>query len=277
MRRRRRQDGPADNTDRWLLTYADMITLLLAFFIVMYSMSRIDAKKFDEMARALDGILKGGHSIVNRHPDNFDKTGHGLLKLGDLKMIQQLIEQNFDSLGRKEEVQTEVTERGLVVHVVESALFKQASADLEPRAMEVLDLIWERIKDTPNHIRIEGHTDDRPINTAQFPSNWELSSARATAVVRYFVGNYSVPPGKVSALGYGEYRPIRPNNTTENRAHNRRVDVVVLTMELSMTEPTSQLYGLSEQEQFVPQPVENPSPQQSQNEPSAFPSDGVTR
>ncbi len=262
LRRRRRQNRPADNnTERWLLTYADMITLLLAFFVVMYSMSRIDAKKFDQMAVALDGILKGSRSIVNRHPDNLDKTGHGLLKLGDLSMIQQTLKENFDSLGRKDEVQTEVTERGLVVHIVESALFKQGSAYLEPRAMEVLDLIWERIKDTPNHIRIEGHTDNRTINTAQFPSNWELSSARATTVVRYFVDNYSVTPGKVSALGYGEFRPVRPNNTTENRARNRRVDVVVLTMELSLTEPSSQLYGLTDQGPFIPPSAENPSPQ----------------
>jgi len=108
--------------------------------------------------------------------------------------------------------------------------------------MELLDLIADQIQDKPNHVRVEGHTDDRPIQTAVYPSNWELSSSRATAVVRYYVGNRAIPPDRISALGFGEYRPIMPNTSVENRARNRRVDVVILTMELTLTEPTSQLY-----------------------------------
>lgn len=246
LRRHRRKKEPDENLDRWLLTYADMITLLLAFFIVMYSMSQVDAKRFGKMAEALDGILKGGRSILDKNSEDQYEVGHGLLKLGNLRMIQIQVEKKFEELGRNEEVQTEVTERGLVVHVVESALFIPGVADLQPKAMEVLDLIYTRIKDAPNHIRVEGHTDDRPIRTIQFPSNWELSSARATEVVRYFIENYNIPPGKISALGYGQYRPVEPNNSVENRARNRRVDIVLLTMELSMKEPSSQFYGLAE-------------------------------
>jgi len=108
--------------------------------------------------------------------------------------------------------------------------------------MEVLDLVAQQVKDRPNHIRVEGHTDDRPISTAIFPSNWELSSARATSVVRYLSDSHGIAPDRISALGYGEYRPIKPNNSVENRAKNRRVDVVVLTMDLTLTEPTSQNY-----------------------------------
>ncbi|MFQ5454453.1 MAG: flagellar motor protein MotB, partial [Candidatus Zixiibacteriota bacterium] len=93
---------------------------------------------------------------------------------------------------------------------------------------------------------IEGHSDDRPINTLLFPSNWELSTSRATQVVRYFIDNYGLPPNKISALGYGEYRPVKPNNSIENRAKNRRVDIVILTMELSLKEPSSQLYYLTQ-------------------------------
>jgi chemotaxis protein MotB len=111
--------------------------------------------------------------------------------------------------------------------------------------VEVLDLICENVKETPNHVRVEGHTDDRPINTLQYPSNWELSSARATEVVRYFINNHSMPPDRISALGYGQYRPVRPNNSIENRATNRRVDVVILTMELTLKEPSSQMYYLA--------------------------------
>lgn len=245
MRRRRKKESCDENLDRWLLTYADLITLLLAFFIVMYSMSQVDAKKFGKMAEALNGILKGGDQIIDSGELNEEISGHGLLKLGNLRMIQQKIEEKFSKLGREEELQTEITERGLVVHIMESALFREGSSVLENRAVEILDLVYARIKDLPNHVRVEGHTDDRPINTPKFPSNWELSAARATEVVRYFIDNHAMPPDKVSALGYGKYRPIRANNSIENRAKNRRVDIVVMTMDLTVKEPTSQFYYLT--------------------------------
>lgn len=247
MRRNRKSDDPKEDLGRWLLTYADLITLLLAFFVVMYSMSQIDAKKFGKVAQALHGVLKGGESIL-WHDDQQSTKGHGLLKLGNLRMLQAKIEEKFKHLGRQGEVQTEITERGLVVHILESALFNEGSAVLQPKAVEVLDLIYEKVKEMPNHIRVEGHTDDRPINTLQYPSNWELSSARATEVVRYFINNHSMLPDRISALGYGEYRPVRPNNSIENRAINRRVDVVILTMELTMKEPSSQMYYLADNE-----------------------------
>jgi chemotaxis protein MotB len=244
LRQRKKKDNQRkDNLERWLLTYADLITLLLAFFIVMYSMSRIDAKKFGRMAEALNGILKGGDDLITMSDDDSYAKGHGLLKLGNLKMLQKIIQEKFKHLGRDNDVQTEITERGLVIHIVESALFDEGSAILKSKAMEVLDLVYEDIRDKPNHIRIEGHTDDRPIRTPQFPSNWELSAARATEVVRYYIDNYSFPPDKISALGYGEFRPVQPNNSIENRARNRRVDIVILTMELSLKEPSSQLYS----------------------------------
>jgi chemotaxis protein MotB len=244
VRKRREKFDSHENLERWLLTYADLITLLLAFFVVMYSMSKVDAKKFGKMAEALNGVLKGGESVM-KNPSDAKKTGHGLLQIGNLKTIQKQVEERFKEINRQGEIKTEVTERGLVVHIMESALFKAASATLEPRAMEILDLIAAKVKGIPNHVRIEGHTDDRPISTSVFPSNWELSSARATAVVRYFTNNHGITPDRVSALGYGEYRPIKPNNNIENRAQNRRVDIVILTMEMTDKEPTSQLYYIT--------------------------------
>ncbi len=242
MRRFRRRVEDKENLERWLLTYADLITLLLAFFVVMYSMSQVDAKRFGQMAEALHGILKGGESVFNNKPNDPSTDGHGLLKLGNLRMLQSHIESRFKQIGKLDDVNTEITERGLVIHIVDRALFDEASADLKPQSRDVLDLILDEVKDKPNHVRIEGHTDDRPIATPRFPSNWELSAARATEVVRYFVRGHGFPPDRISALGYGEYRPVRPNNSIENRAANRRVDVVILTMELSLKEPTSQLY-----------------------------------
>ena len=242
MRRKRKKNEPPENLDRWLLTYADMITLLLAFFIVMYSMSRIDAKKFGKVVEALSGILRGGDNITRNIEEENLNRGHGLLKLGNLKMLQQQVQSKFKILGKDEEVQTEITERGLVIHILESALFDEGSPNLRLKALDILDIVYEDIKDKPNHIRIEGHTDNRNIETVKYPSNWELSAARATEVVRYFIESHQLKPSRISALGYGEYRPIRPNNTIENRAQNRRVDIVVLTMELSLKEPSSQLY-----------------------------------
>lgn len=246
MPRRKSKKSDHENLDRWLLTYADLITLLLAFFIVMYSMSRVDAKKFGKMAEALNGVLKGGQSLINKENGSTNTKGHGLLKLGDLNQIQVKINERFKTLGKNEQVQTEITERGLVVHIMESALFDEGSADLRGKTTDILDVIYNEIVHRPNHIRIEGHTDNRKIHSSIYPTNWELSTARATAVVRYFIDNYHMNPAKLSALGYGEYRPIRPNNTIENRAKNRRVDVVILTMELSLKEPTSQLYDFAQ-------------------------------
>jgi chemotaxis protein MotB len=245
MRRRKLHDLEHENTDRWLLTYSDLITLLLAFFIAMYAMSRIDAKRFGKMADALQGILKGGDKVLrfDDKPEEISK-GHGVLHIGDLKMLKQQIDDRFKTVaGGTEIVHTEVTERGLVVHILESALYSAGSAELEPRAMNVLDMIYDKIQGFPNHVRIEGHTDDLPIKSTVYPSNWELSTARATSVVRYFIANHNAPPTKTSALGYGEFRPIKPNTSIENRAANRRVDVVVLTLELSAKEPSAELYS----------------------------------
>lgn len=249
MPRRRRKGDDHEHLERWLLTYADLITLLLAFFVVMYSMSQVDAKKFGKMAQALNGVLKGGESLV-KHKNEALNKGHGLLDIGNLRMIQQKIEERFKEIDRQNDIKTEITERGLVVHIMESALFKDASANLEPRALEILDLIADKTRDIPNHIRVEGHTDDRPINTIRFPSNWELSSARATEVVRYLSQSHNIPPDRISALGYGEFRPVRPNNSIENRAQNRRVDVVILTMELTMKEPPSKMYDFRANDQI---------------------------
>jgi chemotaxis protein MotB len=178
MRRPRRSLNDNENLDRWLLTYADLITLLLAFFVVMYSMSQVDAKKFGQIQEALHGKLKGGPSLL-KHPDPKADVGHGLLKLGKLDMIQAKIQEKFKGLNMKG-VETEITERGLVIHVMESILFESGSATLQPQALDVLNQIADIVRLLPNHIRIEGHTDDRIIETPVFPSNWELSTARAT-------------------------------------------------------------------------------------------------
>jgi len=241
MPRRRIKIDEHENTERWLLTYADLITLLLAFFIVLYSMSVIDSKKVGDILKALNGVLRGGELVIPKeYVDN--APGHGLLKLGDLRMIERQLDKRFGQINQINAIKTETTERGLVIHIMESALFEESSAQLEPKALSILDIVSDQLRPLPNHIRIEGHTDNRHINTSTYPSNWELSSARATEVVKYLISDKVIEPGRISALGYGEFRPLKPNTSVENRAANRRIDVVILTMELTLKEPTSQLY-----------------------------------
>jgi chemotaxis protein MotB len=246
MMARRKKGDDGENLDRWLLTYADLITLLLAFFIVMYSMSQIDAKKFGKMSNALSGVLKGGGVAIKMGDDIGTAPGKGVMKIGHLISIGQKIKERFSNMEENDMVSSEITERGLVIHIMEKALFAPGSATLTERAQRTLNIVAEEIKNADNHIRIEGHTDNIPINTSRYPSNWELSSTRATEVVRYFIENFKLPPEKISALGYGEYRPIKPNNTDLNRAQNRRVDIVILTAEMTAAEPSSRLYGQSD-------------------------------
>ena len=244
-----------ENAERWLLTYADLITLLLAFFVVMYSMSRIDSKKFGRMQAQLSSVLRGGATIFP-NGEAFDGEGAGLLQIGDLRMIQWRVINRLSPGGDKvhgksegklfrdtdvaEAVNTEVTERGLIIHIKDYALFESGKADLRPEARVVLEAIADEVGDIGNHVMIEGHTDNVPIGTARFPSNWELSTARATNVVRYFVEAKELAPNRISARGFGEYRPVATNLSPEGRAMNRRVDIVILSDHLSMFEPTSQ-------------------------------------
>lgn len=239
MVRKSRLDNSSSNHERWLLTYADLITLLLAFFIVMYSMSRIDAKKFGEVAKALQGVLRGSTGIIpERSIANLgQQLGGGPMKIGDLRLMQTKLKQAIAEVGLEKEITPIIDERGLVVHVTESALFDAARADLKPTARPALDLVARALAGLANSVRIEGHTDSRPISTARFPSNWELSTARAATVVRYFIEQHKWLPYRISALGYGEYRPLVRNDSPANMAKNRRVDIVVLAPNLSLSEP----------------------------------------
>jgi len=262
MARKRKPRYTPDNADRWLLTYADLITLLLAFFIVMYSMSQIDAKKFGHVAEALQGVLRGrdaivkGRSIINRS----EFEGGGPVKIGNLRLIQTKLQQAIAEAHLEDKVKPIIDERGLVVHVTESALFDEAQADLKQDATRTLNLVATSLKGLAEVIRIEGHTDSRPINTPRFPSNWELSTARAATVVRFFIKEHQWRPDQISALGYGEFRPLKPNDTPENMAQNRRVDIVVLSANLSLSEPSG-VYSYSDSlRQKPPAELDGPKP-----------------
>jgi chemotaxis protein MotB len=253
LARKGKHEGEHENLERWLLTYADLITLLLAFFIVMYSMSKVDAKKFGAMAQALQSILHGkGTSMLNGEASlvGADKGG-GPMKVGDMRLLQIKVNNAAREMGLEDKVSAEITERGLVIRISESAFFDPGKIDLKPEAVRFLDILSKPLIEIPNHVRIEGHTDNLPIRTERFPSNWELSVHRATVCVRYLIENHSFPPDRISALGYGEYRPIADNNTIEGRAKNRRVDIVVLTWENRLNEPEEKKTEFSTKEEEI--------------------------
>lgn len=224
-RRRRRIESPS-NHERWLLTYADLITLLLAFFIVMYSMSRLDVDKFGRMADAFNGVLRGDQTVLQ--PAGAEAQEMAPLDLGELTALGKQIRDKVVTEQLQDKIETLQDERGLVIRVLESAAYDPGSADLKPQMYPILRAFGEELQTMDNHLRVEGHTDNRPIHTPRFPSNWELSTCRATVVVRYLVEELKLDPTRVSALGYGEFRPIATNDDPKGRARNRRIDLIVL-------------------------------------------------
>ena len=220
-----------ENAERWLLTYADLITLLLAFFIVMYSMSKVDAKKFGAMSTALNRILSGGGLLLKGDQgttiapkQSYVPVESGETKLVMADLITELRDHNLIS-----KVKIRHDPRGVVLSLSEKVLFPSGSAELSDSARILLDTLSVFMSRLPNEVRVEGHTDNVPIR-GRYSSNWELSTSRATSVVRYMVEQHLLPPYQLSAAGYSEFRPVAPNDSPENRTQNRRVDLVILSV-----------------------------------------------
>ncbi|SFQ96805.1 flagellar motor protein MotB [Desulfoscipio geothermicus] len=242
VNRRRHKKESEGNKERWLITYADMITLLLIFFIVMYTLSKIDAAKFETLAESLAAVFGAGGMVL-------DSPGPQVITGTPPEQVQDIVEKaQLDNLKKKLEnyiqenglatrVSVTTEERGIVLSFQDNVLFELGSARLTPRAREILDKVAPILADTPNYIRVEGHTDNLPINNARFPSNWELSAARATNVVQELIREHGFAPQKLSATAYGEYRPRVPNTSPENRQLNRRVDLVILRSKFAEIEP----------------------------------------
>ena len=237
--RRKNEFEDNENLDRWLLTYADLITLLLAFFVVLYAISRVDAGKFNRVSEALNTVFKGPADLDSALPKNISSNLiiNKMLKQGNLIILKNQIDKISQQLELGSEFKAEIQTRGLVIHISESALFDLGKAKLKPIAQKILDLLTVQLMKIPNHVRVEGHTDNLPINTERFPSNWELSTARSTICLKYLIERHDFPPERISALGFAQYRPIATNKTIEGRAKNRRVDIVILNIEDSFLEP----------------------------------------
>ncbi len=230
--KRRKHNEEHENAERWLLTYADLITLLLAFFIMMYVFSKKDAQKYDEVASHLKTIFSGGTGLAGKGSvtaaSPIDMPSKGASS-GEIKrqLESELMDSNRNKPGG-ENISVLSDERGIVIRVLDKAFFDEGKAELKDGAKGALDKIVPIIKSVDNHVRIEGHTDNVPINTNEFKSNWELSVRRATEVVRYFVEKRGLPPERISATGYAEYRPIVQNNSPKNKSLNRRIEIIVV-------------------------------------------------
>ncbi|HKM43274.1 MAG TPA: flagellar motor protein MotB [Limnochordia bacterium] len=235
MRKREREES--SNAGSWLTTYSDMVTLLLAFFVLLFAFSNVDEGKFSSVMSAFQnylGVFSEGQSILDSPsplPYDYSDMGH--------RQLFELFEQMSDYIEQEglQGVELELQERGLIVRFAEQIFFDLGQAVLKPEALEILDSLADQLRNLPNPLRVEGHTDDWPIRTSTFPSNWELSVHRATSVVRYLIEEEGFDPQLLSVAGYSEYRPIRSNDTAPNRALNRRVDIVILNIDMWNFEP----------------------------------------
>jgi chemotaxis protein MotB len=265
--RQRKKTGKEVNHERWLITYADLITLLLIFFVVLFSFSNIDAKKFAGIAMSLSQALGGGAgmvvsgqgpSVVSGTPISEERIetrinlNQEVLENIRLQKIKAQIEKYAQEQGLAARVTARIEERGVVVSIQDTALFLLGSADLTPQAREIVRKVGQILLTTDNFIRVEGHTCNLPIRTVRFPSNWELSTARATSVVQELLKTTGFPPQRLSASGYGEYRPLVPNNSEINRQQNRRVDFIVLRSRYKEAEPGVPPELFYEQPKVVP-------------------------
>jgi chemotaxis protein MotB len=226
---------------RWLLTYADMITLLLALFIILFSISTISKVKYQALVHDISGGFDSEYAINN--PPNGGQTGEKTGQSGDanLQKIQQKIQAYITAQHLEQNVQTRIDRRGLVISIIsDKAQYDSGSADLKPYILPLLDQLKAPLAKTRNDIRVEGNTDNVPISTAEFASNWDLSAARATGVTRYLIDHDGVAPTRISLAGYAEYRPAHPNDTDAGRQQNRRVDVVILNAESTAAEQAVQ-------------------------------------
>ncbi|MGD8590120.1 MAG: flagellar motor protein MotD [Chromatiales bacterium] len=272
MARRHKKNSENENHERWIVSYADFITLLFAFFVVMYSISSVNEGKyrvlsqtlidaFQEPKRSLDpiqiGDLARGDGEAADQADNAliempthdsaanpsdpaqnsmkEDSSEGSTDEQRLGYLAAVIENILADYIHQELVEVRHSDNRVMVDMKDKMLFPSASARLSITAEKVLREVSHILTDLPNQIQVEGNTDDRPIHTEEFPSNWELSAARAASVV-HLMTRVGVDPSRMSAIGYGEYRPVADNDNEEGRQKNRRVTLVVLGLNKSSTQ-----------------------------------------
>lgn len=246
MKFNRRRTENQKGAPLWMVTFTDLVTLILVFFILLFSMSQIDVVKFRAIADSFKDrqILDFYPSIIpfNEPPsdqsidpettndkgqDGGEKNNGGMEAEHSLGWLLGEVEAFLDENELEDIVIITRNERGIVLVLPEKVLFPTAEATILPTAYPFLDKVGELLSGMPNMVKIEGHTDNRPINNFRYPSNWELSSARASSVIRYFIDQHNLDSNRFIAVGYGETRPIVANDNAENWQKNRRVEILI--------------------------------------------------
>ncbi|TMV47201.1 flagellar motor protein [Paenibacillus mesophilus] len=254
-RRRKPQAASHSSSERWLITYADLITLLMIFFVIMYAMSKVDIAKYESLSKALHlqfndgpsfipkgtgimgdaipGVPKAEDSARKQSPDQtvdteLEQKEENLQNL--LKVVRQYIEEQH----LQGQVSASDTSRGIAITLNDLFLFDLGKADLKQGAYPVLEKLASLFPKLNAKVSIEGHTDDLPLATGSlFQDNWGLSQARSVSVIRYFVNTAKLAPGTFISSAYADTKPVSPNDSETNRQKNRRVEIVVLRGESS--------------------------------------------
>jgi chemotaxis protein MotB len=242
MARRRPYEQDSENHERWLISYADFITLLFAFFVVMYAVSVVNIGKYTVLSEAL-GDAFGGRGAASRTNTQVEVAALPLSNIiahrraeaakrdrERLDLLARKLDSVLAPLVKSGKVRVTRTARGVTLEINASVLFMEGDAGLTGNARETLQAVARLLKDDPHAIEVEGHTDTTPINNPLFPSNWELSAVRASSVVRLFEEN-GVPAKRLAALGRGANQPVASNDDAEGRARNRRVAITILSGE----------------------------------------------
>lgn len=235
-----------ESSERWLLTYADMITLLLALFILLFAMSTIDTLRFEAVARELSQSFRGqifnsSRDVINGSRNPLD-PGHQVQQQqeaqsvenqsrrqdnDDLQQVNQEIQKLISKRTMQGQVQAITSEKGVVIRLSGDVFFESGSARMNPRMSSVVARIVARLRQDRHNISIEGHTDGQPIHSAMYPSNWELSGARAVTIARFMMAR-GVAAGRVSFTGFADTRPlVKPPFRTANVRQNRRVEIIL--------------------------------------------------
>lgn len=229
MARRRKKETNSNSGGGWMTTFADLMSLLLTFFILLYSMSSVSAEKFNEASNSMQLAFGGGDSIIGGHTivDTATETSEETVDPELVKMYNEVV-QFLENKEIASQTSVEYDQDGIYVNIQESILFGSGSAIIADSGKNTLNDLGELIQQFDNEVVVEGYTDNVPMHNANFTSNWELSTGRALSVLRYLSEERNVDPKRLSAKGYGEHHPTVPNDSEENRAKNRRVNIVIV-------------------------------------------------
>ncbi|HEY2461179.1 MAG TPA: flagellar motor protein MotB [Candidatus Acidoferrum sp.] len=256
--RRRKRHAEHVNHERWLVSYADFITLLFAFFVVLYSSSQVDKRKVGKLALSIQvafqqlGVFETSNTKIPLSDseampfsqvqvvENVERSSDltrvvqpmkgelGPPQTAPMKEVQAQLEKVLAPEIRSHVVELKVRREGLVISLREIGFYESGLSALRPSSKNAIDRLAAILKNRPEALRIEGHTDNIPIHNGRFDSNWELSTARASDLIKLFIDRYAFLPNRLSAAGYAEFHPVSSNDSPEGRARNRRVDIVVL-------------------------------------------------